>query len=129
MVDRVGLLNMWLNEEEARILNTWEGENSLPGEEVLKYVRIRLDSDYEGKNRSYTVFMDLLKQGLRESSGTDLMGLGKQLLAKMDSNLNVMAAVTMLSSFRGGDDRRELYLGGEMSAEEMRAAFYREVYE
>lgn len=129
MVDRVGLLNMWLNEEEAKILNTWEGENSLPGDKVLEYVRIRLEDDYEGKNRSYMVFMDLLKQGLRESSGTDLMGLGKQLLAKMDSNLNVMAAVTMLSSFRGGDDRRELYLDAGMSAEEMRAAFYREVYE
>ena len=129
MVDQVGLLNMWLNEEEAEILNTWAGENSLPGEDVLKYVRIRLESDYEGKNRSYTVFMDLLRQGLRESGGADLMGLGKQLLSKMDSNLNVLAAVTMLSSFRGGDDRRELYLDAGMSAEEMRAAFHREVYE
>ena len=129
MVDRVGLLNMWLNEEEAAILNTWAGENSLSGEDVLKYVRIRLESDYEGKNRSYTVFMDLLKQGLRQNGGSDLMGLGKQLLSKMDSNLNVLAAVTMLSSFRGGDDRRELYLDAGMSAEEMRAAFHREVYE
>ena len=129
MVERIGLLDMWLNEEEAAILNTWAGENSLSGEDVLKYVRIRLESDYEGKNRSYMVFMDLLKQGLRESSGTDLMGLGKELLSKMDSNLNVLAAVTMLSSFRGGDDRRELYLSADMSAEEMRAAFQREVYE
>ncbi|MBR5559854.1 MAG: LCP family protein [Clostridia bacterium] len=129
MVDQVGMLNMWLNEEEAAILNTWDGENSLSGEDVLKYVRIRLESDYEGKNRSYTVFMDLLKQGLRQNGGSDLMGLGKQLLSKMDSNLNVLAAVTMLSSFRGGDDRRELYLGMDMSAEEMRAAFHQEVYE
>lgn len=129
MVDQVGLLNMWLNEEEAAILNTWAGENSLSGEDVLKYVRIRLESDYEGKNRSYNVFMDLLKQGLREKGGTDLMGLGKELLSSMDSNLNVLAAVTMLSSFRGGDDRRELYLSSDMTAEEMRAAFHQEVYE
>lgn len=129
MVERVGKLNMWINEEEAAILNTWEGENSLSGEDVLKYVRIRLESDYEGKNRSYTVFMDLLKQGLRESGGADLMGLGKQLLSNMDSNLNVLAAVTMLSSFRGGDDRREVYLDAGMSAEEMCALFHREVYE
>lgn len=129
MVERVGKLNMWINEEEAAILNTWAGENSLSGEDVLKYVRIRLESDYEGKNRSYTVFMDLLKQGLRESGGADLMGLGKQLLSNMDSNLNVLAAVTMLSSFRGGDDRREVYLDAGMSAEEMCALFHREVYE
>lgn len=129
LVDQIGTLDLWLNEEEAAILNTWAGENSLCGEDVLKYVHIRLESDYEGKNRSYNVFMDLLRQGLRENSGSDLMGLGKELLSSMDSNLNVLAAVTMLTSFRGGDDRRELYLGSSMTAEEMRAAFHKEVYE
>ena len=43
--------------------------------------------------------------------------------------LNVLAAVTMLSSFQGGDDRRELFLFSDMSAEEMRESFHREVYE
>lgn len=129
LVEHVGLLNTWLNDEEAAILNTWAGENSLSGEDVLKYVRIRLEEDYEGKNRSYTVFMDLLRQGLRQNSGTNLLGLGKELLSHMDTNLNALAAVTMLSSFQGGDDRRELYLGGEMTAEEMHAAFHKEVYE
>ena len=129
LVDEIGLLNMWLNDEEAAILNTWAGENSLSGEQVLRYVRIRLDSDYAEKNRSYMVFMDLLQQGLRSKSGTNLMGLGKSLLSAMDSNLNVMAAVTMLSAFQAGDDRRELLLESSMTPETMREALYREVYE
>ena len=129
MVDQIGKLNMWLNEEEAEILGTWAGDNSLSGGDVLKYVRIRLESDYAEKNRCYMVFMDLLKQGLRSTSGANLMGLGKKLLSSMDTNLNALAAVTMLGSFQGGSDRRELALMSSMSGEEMRAAFSREVYE
>jgi len=129
LVDEIGMLSIWLNEEEAAILNTWAGDNALTSDTVLDYIAIRLESDYEGKNRCYTVFMDLLKQGLRSSGGANLMGLGKKLLANMDTNLNAMAAVTMLSSFQGGKDRRELYLGSDMSAQEMHAAFHREVYE
>ena len=129
LVDQVGKLNMWLNDEEAEILGTWAGDNSLSGEDVLRYVRIRLDSDYAEKNRSYMVFMDLLKQGLRSTSGANLTGLGKKLLSSMDTNLNVLVAVTMLGSFQAGSDRRELALMSSMTVEEMRAAFHREVYE
>lgn len=129
MVDEIGALNMWLNEEEAQILDALEGENSLYGEDVLKYMRIRLPSDYAEKNRSYRVFMDLLRQGLRSKGGANLMGLGKKLLSAMDTNMNAVAAVTMFSSFQGGDDRRELALTGDMTPEAMREAFYREVYE
>lgn len=129
LVDQIGGMDLWLNDEEAAILNTWEGDNHLRGEDVLKYVRISLESDYAEKNRCYMVFMDLLKQGLHSAGGANLMGLGKKLLSSMDTNLNALAAVTMLSSFQGGDDRRELALTSEMTAEEMRAAFYREVYE
>ena len=129
LVEKIGGLDTWLNEEEAAILHTWAGDNRLTGEEVLAYVRIRLDSDYAEKNRSYMVFMDLLRQGLDRAGGFNLMSLGKELLSAMDSNLNVMAAITMLSAFRAGDDRRELYLESGMTAEQMREAFYREVYE
>lgn len=129
LVDEIGALNMWLNEEEAAILNGLPGENSLVGEDVLKYVRIRLESDYAEKNRSYGVFMDLLQQGLRSKSGANMLGLGKKLLSAMDTNMNAMAAVTMLSAFRAGDDRRELLLESSMTPETMRETFYREVYE
>ena len=129
LVDEIGMLSTWLNEEEAEILGTWAGDNVLTRDNVLTYVNLRLESDYVEKNRAYMVFMDLLKQGLRSSGGANLMGLGKRLLANMDTNLNAMAAVTMLSSFQGGKDRRELYLYSDMSAQEMHEAFYREVYE
>jgi len=129
LVDEIGALSMWLNEEEAAILNTWPGDNSLTSKNVLDYVNIRLESDYAEKNRSYTVFMDLLKQGLRSSKGANLLGMGKKLLAEMDTNLNALAGMTMLTSFQGGDDRRELYLYSSMSVEERRDAFRREVYE
>ena len=129
LVDEIGILSTWLNEEEAEILGTWAGDNAMTRDNVLTYVGIRLESDYVEKNRSYMVFMDLLKQGLRSKSGANMMGLGKKLLANMDTNLNAMAAVTMLSSFQGGKDRRELYLYSDMSAQERHDAFYREVYE
>lgn len=129
LVDEIGLLSTWLNDEEAEILGTWAGDNALTSENVLTYVNMRLESDYVEKNRAYMVFMDLLKQGLRSSGGANLLGLGKRLLANMDTNLNAMAAVTMLSSFQGGKDRRELYLYSDMSAQEMHDAFHREVYE
>ena len=47
----------------------------------------------------------------------------------MDTNLNALAAVTMLGSFQGGSDRREIALMSSMTQDEMRSAFYREVYE
>ena len=37
-------------------------------------------------------------------------GLGKSLLASMDTNLNVMTAITLASAVQNGDDRRELVL-------------------
>ena len=129
LVDEIGMLSTWLNEEEAEILGTWAGDNSLSSENILDYVRIDLKEDYVEKNRSYMVFMDLLKQGLRSSGGANLMGLGKKLLSGMDTNLNAMAAVTMLSSFQGGSDRRELYLYSDMDMQAMHDAFYAEVYE
>ena len=129
LVDEIGMLSTWLNEEEAEILGTWPGDNALTSENIMAYVRIRLESDYVEKNRSYMVFMDLLRQGLRSNSGANLMGMGKKLLSNMDTNLGAMAAVTMLSSFQGGKDRRELYLYSDMSQQEMHDAFYREVYE
>lgn len=129
LVDEIGMLSVWLNEEEAAILNTWPGDNSLTSGNILDYVGIHLESDYAEKNRSYMVFMDLLKQGLRSSGGANLLGLGKKLLSSMDTNLNALAGMTMLTSFQGGDDRRELYLYSDMSKQERIDAFRREVYE
>ena len=60
-----------------------------------------------------------------------MMSLGSRLLGSMDTNLNVLSAVTMVSAVQGGSDRRELLISDTVqgSREEMRAAFHREVYE
>lgn len=127
IVEVVGVLNMQYDAEEAAVMGTWEGVNELSGEMVLDYVRLKLDSDTPARSRGYDALMQLLYQGLNSGSLGDMMGLGKQLLDSMDTNLNVMAAVTMVSAVQGGTDRRELLLPGEET--DMRAAFYREVYE
>ena len=130
-VSVVGQLNMQYDEYEAKAMGTWEGINELSGEHILSYVRLRLDSDSPARSRGYDALMQLLYQGLHSGNVMDMMGLGKKLLASMDTNLNPMAAVTMVSAVQAGTDRRELLLseGEQGSAEEMRAAFHREVYE
>lgn len=127
IVEVVGVLNMQFDAEEAAALDTWEGINELAGDKVLEYVRLKLDTDTPARSRGYDALMQLLYQGLNSGNLGNMMGLGKQLLDSMDTNLNVMAAVTMVSAVQGGSDRRELLLPGEET--DMRAAFYREVYE
>ena len=131
IVETVGTLNMIFDEEEAKALGTWADINELSGDAVLSYVRLKLESDSPARSRGYDALMQLLYQGLHSGNVMDMMGLGKKLLASMDTNLNPMAAVTMVSAVQAGTDRRELLLseGEQGSVEEMRAAFHREVYE
>ena len=97
----------------------------------LQKPKPQADSDSPARSRGYDALMQLLYQGLNSGDLGNMMGLGKQLLDPMDTNLNVMAAVTMVSAVQGGKDRRELLLSHteQADAQEMRAAFYREVYE
>ncbi|MGN0995918.1 MAG: hypothetical protein ACI4PG_03345 [Candidatus Ventricola sp.] len=131
IVSVVGALNMQLDEDEARAMGTWVGINELTDERVLDYVRLRLPGDSPARSRGYDALMQLLYQGLNSGSLGNMMSLGKQLLDSMDTNLNVMAAVTMVSAVQGGTDRRELLLSAaDMPGEgEMAAAIHREVYE
>lgn len=131
IVSVVGQLNMQYDEYEAKAMGTWEGINELTDEKILEYVRLKLESDSPARSRGYDALMQLLYQGLNSGDLGNMMGLGKQLLDSMDTNLNVMAAVTMVSAVQGGKDRRELLLSHteQADAQEMRAAFYREVYE
>jgi len=131
IVDVIGTLNMQLDASEAAAMGTWEGINELTGDAVLNYVRMKLEGDSPARSRGYDALMQLLYQGLHSGSVMDLMGLGKKLLASMDTNLNPMAAVTMVSAVQAGSDRRELLLSEneQGSQEQMRAALHREVYE
>lgn len=131
IVEHIGALNMQFDEEEAKALGAWAGINPLTGDAILEYVRLKLDTDSPARSRGYDALMQLLYQGLHSGNVMELMGVGKSLLESMDTNLNVMSAVTLVSAVQAGTDRRELLLSGEemVTQEEMRAAFHREVYE
>ena len=83
--------------------------------------------------------MQLLYQGLHSGNLSDMMGLGSTLLKSMDTNLNALNAVTLVSAVQGGSDRRELLLPAQehivtadplmADAEAMRALLHANLYE
>lgn len=135
----VGTLNMQFDAEEAAALGTWEGINELTGDAVLAYVRLKLESDEPTRSRGYDALMQLLYQGLHSGDLMGMMGLGKKLLGSMDTNLNPMAAVTMVSAVQSGTDRREVFLPMEehiltnepltADAQAMTGLLHKEIYE
>ena len=139
LVENVGALNMQYDAQEAAALGTWEGINHLTGENILTYIRLRLDSDSPARSRGYDALMQLLYQGLHSDNLGDMMGLGSKLLKSMDTNLNALNAVTLVSAVQGGSDRRELLLPAEeqimttdpLTADEeaMRALLHANLYE
>ena len=130
MVGAVGTLNMELDEAEAAALSAWAGINELTGDKVLAYVRLRLEGDAPARSRGYDALMQLLYQGLHSGDVMGLFSLGQKMLGSMDTNLNPLTAMTLVTAVQGGEDRRELALPGEAKdAQAMRQAFYREVYE
>ena len=82
----------------------------MEGEELLAFVRLHLDGDDPARSRGYDALMQLLYAGVHSGDLGSMMGLGKSLLASMDTNLNVMTAITLASAVQNGDDRRELVL-------------------
>ena len=131
IVDVVGVLNMQYTAQEAAAMGTWEGINELAGDQVLPYVRLRLEDDEPGRSRGYDVLMQLLYQGLKSGDLMGMMGMGTKLLSSMDTNVNVMNAVTLVSAVQAGSDRRELQLPNEQAQtpDAMRTAAHREIYE
>ena len=135
LVNTVGTLHMELSAEEASALGLSQGEVELTGEQTLAYIKLRFDSDSSARSRSYDALMQLLYQAVHSGDLGSLMSLGMTLLGSMDTNLNIMSAVTLVPAVQSGDDRRELALNAELAggaedvAQALRDAFYREVYE
>lgn len=129
LVDVVDYLYFELSDEEAAALGLEPGGNDLEGEEVLAYVRLKLDSDSPARSRGYDALMQLLYQGLHSGNVMDMMGLGSKLLASMDTNLNVMQAVTLASAVQAGTDRREVLIDSAMADGEAAALLQKEIYE
>ena len=81
----------------------------------------------DGARRSYDALMQMAKQALK---GGDIMGMvsmATKLLKSMDTNVNVMSAVTLASAVQGGSDRREVYISAEMT--DAQETLRREIYE
>lgn len=130
MVAAVGALNMVFSEAEGEAMGTWTGENELSGEAVLDYVRLRLEGDDPALSRGYDALMQLLYQGLNSGDIFGLASLGQKMLASMDTNLNPLTAMTLVTAVQGGEDRRELSLPGDaQDSRQMREAFDQEVYQ
>lgn len=129
LVDIVNNLYFELSEEEADALGLEPGGNDIESDRILDFVRLKLDTDSPARSRGYDALMQLLYQGLHSGSVMDMMGLGKKLLASMDTNLNVMTAVTLVSAVQAGDDRREVLVDGAMQDGEAAALLHKEIYE
>lgn len=129
LVNAIGSVNLPLTEEEAAAMGmTWD-YHDLTGEQVLEFVRLDLPGDDGSRSRCYEALMQMLYQGVKGGDISSLASMGTKLLKNMDSNLNVMTAVTLVSAVQAGDDRREAYVSASMSEEEMRELVHREIYE
>ena len=127
LVGALGTLRLPLTEAEAAVLGKPWDYCDMTGEEVLAYVRLDLEGDDPARSRSYDALMQMAKQALK---GGDIMGMvsmATKLLKSMDTNVNVMSAVTLASAVQGGSDRREVYISAEMT--DAQETLRREIYE
>ena len=126
-------------EEEAAAMGTWSGINELSGDDVLTYVRLKLDSDAPTRGRGYDALMQMLYQGMHRGDLMGMLSLGTKLLSSMDTNLNPITAMTLASAVQAGDDRRELVLPMQehvtsesplcADAQAMQQTLHKEIYE
>lgn len=139
LVEAIGTLNMQLDEEEAAAMGTWSGINELSGDDVLTYVRLKLDSDDPTRSRGYDALMQMLYQGMHSGDLMGMLSLGTKLLSSLDTNLNPMTAMTLAGAVQAGDDRRELVLPMQehvtsesplcADAQAMQQTLHKEIYE
>lgn len=132
--------SVWISptEEEDAALGLESDTWALDGEQTLAYMHLKLPDDEPGRNRSYEVMVQLLRQ----AAGIDfmsMMGVGKTLLAAMDTNVGIMSAVSLGSSLKSGEHHQDLFLPQEEAilekaplradAELMRKLFFEVIYE
>ena len=108
IVDEVGGVWITPTAEENQALGLDADTWALDGEQTLAFMRLMLPGD-EGRNRSYEVMMQILRQ----IAGEDLMqmmGAGQKLLSSMDTNVKIMSAITLGSSLKSGEHHTDLFL-------------------
>lgn len=127
IVDALGSVNMGLTEAEAAALGmTWD-YHDLTGEQVLSYIRLSLPEDDGSRSRCYDILMRMLYQGVHSGDLGGLVSMGTKMMKSMDTNMNPMTAMTMVSAVQAGDDRREIAI--DNSLEDPRALVHKEIYE
>lgn len=107
IADAVGGAIIDLDPGEALAMGMPEGETVLQREDVLRYAQIVLDEDTPGFDRCYIALFGLLDQAVHGDMGK-LMGAGQKLLAKMDTNLGIMSAMSLAGSAQAGADYDEI---------------------
>lgn len=129
LVDSLGTITLPLTEAEASALSKPWDYCEMTGEEVLAFVRLELEGDDPARSRSYEALMQMAKQALK---GGDIMGMvsmATKLLKSMDTNVNVMSAMTLASAVQAGEDRREALVDAVMSEEDVRTMMRTTIYE
>lgn len=131
LVDALGVINLDLTDREAAAMARPAGRNQLSGEEVLAFMRLRLEDDDPARSRSYDALMELLYQGLHSGELMSLISMGTKMLGSMDTNMGALMAVPLVTAVQGGEDRRELVITADAPAteDEVRALVHREIYE
>ena len=137
IVDAVGTITLDISAREREALGI-EGSD-LGGEETLAYVRLKLEDDEPGTSRAYHALMQLLYQGVKGGDMMSMLSMGTKLLSSVDSNLNPLTAVTLVTAVMSGEDRRELHLPQAeqiltqdpltVDAQALRERLFAEVYE
>lgn len=122
IIDRLGGVDITLNAEEVRGLNTEkhkgqvihrplsEGVNHLSGEEALLYARLRwIDSDFQRIQRQRKVIL-AVKEKLRDVSPFRLIGIAGDILPLVQTNLSAsqMASVMVKGSMALGSDTQQM---------------------
>ena len=137
IVDAVGTITLDISAREREALGI-EG-SELGGEETLAYIRLKLEDDEPGTSRAYHALMQLLYQGVKGGDMMSMLSMGTKLLSSVDSNLNPLTAVTLVTAVMSGEDRRELHLPQAeqiltqdpltVDAQALRERLFAEVYE
>ena len=98
--------------EEDIALGLEEDTWALDGEQTLAYMHLVLPNDEPGRNRTYEVMVQLLRQAA-EVDFMSMMGVGTTLLSSMDTNVGIMSAVSLGSSLKSGEHHQDLFLPQE----------------
>ena len=102
VVDALGGVSLPLTETEAAALGLEAGERQLTGEETLRYVRLRQES--QDMPRPRKLLLAVLDQALSRNSLDDAFALVEALLPILDTNLTTENLMDLLFALLGQEE-------------------------